>query len=96
MPVRISLDGNTDVEARGVVLEVGGHVIRVYRVRDVGGNEEAVGVGLGEGVGVVLEGGEGGREAFDDAGDGAGEEVAVGALAQEGADFFVVEEGDNF
>ena len=40
----------------------------------------------------------GGRdgEGFDDTGDRAGEEVAVGALAEEGADFFIVEQGDDF
>lgn len=35
-------------------------------------------------------------EGFGDSGDGAGEEVAFCALAEEGADFFVVEEADDF
>ena len=89
MAVGIGLDGDADVEAWGVVFEVGGEVVGVYGVGDISGEEEAVGVGLSEGVRVVL--GIGGREGFDDSGDGTGEEVAVGALPEEGADFLVVE-----
>lgn len=75
-----------------MVFEVGGNVIWVYGVGDVGRDEEAVGVGLGEDVGWGLRCG--GGEGFGDAGYCAGEKVTVGALPEEGADFFVVEEGD--
>lgn len=59
---------------------------------DVGGYHEAVGEGLGDEVGDWLVGCEGGDGAFD----GAGKEVAFGALAEEAADFFVVEATDDF
>jgi len=67
---------------------------------DVRAEEEAVGVGLGEDIGAIgrwagSAGGVGGARAerFDNAGDSAGEEVAACTLAEEGADFFVVEKG---
>lgn len=90
MPIRIRLYRHPRIQSRGVVLEILAQVIRIDGVAHVRGDEEAVGVSLGERVGA--EGGV--AEGLADAADGGGEEVAVRALAQEGADFFVVEEGD--
>ena len=59
---------------------------------DIGGDEEAVGVGAGEDIGTGVAVGKG----FGNALDGKREEVPVRALAKEGANFFVVEEGDDF
>lgn len=99
MAVWVCLDGDADVEAGRVGGAVGAEVVWVHGVGDVGGDEEAVGVGLSEevgaGVGSGAAGGRGG-EGFEDSRDGAGEEVAAGALAEERADFFVVEEAGDF
>ena len=62
---------------------------------DVGRDEEAIGVGMGDEIGAaacIVRGG----QAFADAGEGTGEEVATGTLAEERADFFVIEEADDF
>lgn len=94
VPVGIGLDGDADVEAGTVVFEVGVEVIGVDGVGDVGRDQEAVGVGLGQDVGAC--GGAVGGETVADARDGDGEEVPVGALAEEGTDFFVVEKAHDF
>ena len=70
-------------------------VIRMHGVSHVGGEEEALGEGLRKGggeraLGEVFLVGEV-REALED----GGEQVRVGALRGQGADFFVVEEGDE-
>lgn len=71
-----------------MVGEVGGEEVRVDGVDDVGGDEEGVGVGLGEEGGGGFEAvGEGVGDALED----GGEEVTFCALAELGADFFVVE-----
>lgn len=85
------MDGDTDVETRGVVFQVGGNVVGIDGVTDVGGDEEAVGVALGDEAGAVRTGGKG----FGDAPNGAGEEVATGTLAEERTDFFVVKKADD-
>lgn len=59
---------------------------------DVGGDHEAVGEGLGDEIRDGLVGCEGGDGALD----GAGEEVAFGALAEETANLFIVEAADDF
>lgn len=85
-----------------MVREVGGEEVGVDCVGHVGGDEEGVCVGLGGEVrawacgGFGGCGGGGGGETLDDALDGGGEEVAAGALAEEGTDFFVVEYPDEF
>lgn len=59
---------------------------------DIRANHETVRVRLGEEVSAAfLRAGHG----FADAGDGAREEVAACALAEEGTNFFVVEEGGH-
>ena len=88
--VGVGRHGGADVEARGVVFEVGVEEVGVDGVDDVAGDEEGVGVGAGEG-GLNLGFGKG----LDDALHDDGKEVASGALAEERADFFVVEEGDG-
>lgn len=87
----VGLDGNADVEAGGVVFQVGGEVVGVDGVTDVGGDEEAVGVALSDEVRAVGVGGKG----FGDAPDGAGEEVTTGTLAEERTDFFVVKKAHD-
>ena len=94
MSVRVRLHGYADVETGSVVFEVGGGEVGVEGVGDVGGDKEAARVGAGEEV-RLRAGGEG-AEGFVDEGDGVGQEVAVRALPEERADFFVVEEADDF
>jgi hypothetical protein len=90
MGVRVCGDGGANVEAGRVVLEVGVEEIWVDGVDDVGGDKERVCVGAGD------EGADGGGgEGVDDALNNGGEEVAVGTLAEERTDLFVVEEGDE-
>lgn len=89
MCITIRRDAHAHIQPWHMALEVRVHIIRVDGMGDIRGDHEAVRGGLGEEVGPVGGAGEG----FEDAGDGAGEEVAAGALAEEGADFFVVEEG---
>lgn len=91
MAVGVRLDGDTDVEMRRMVGEVLIQVVGVGGVGDVGGDQKAVGVRLSKDVGAVGFFVGGGGEGFDDAFDGAGEEVASGALPQQRPDFFVVE-----
>ena len=88
--VGVGRHGGSDVEAWGVVFEVGVEEVGVDGVDDVAGDEEGVGVGAGEG-GLNLGFGKG----LDDALHDDGEEVASGALAEERADFLVIEEGDG-
>ena len=85
--VGVGRDDDANVEAWRVVFEVGVEEVGVDGVDDVRGDEEGVGVGLADDAGagdVVVERGDG---ALDD----RGQEVASGALAEERADFFVVE-----
>jgi len=91
MAVRITCDAQPDVQPRGMVLEIRAKEVGIHGMRDVGGDEEGVGVGAGDEGGDALVG-----EGVDDAFDDCGEEVGAGALAEEGADFFVVEETDDF
>ena len=60
-------------------------------MNDVTGDEEGVCVGSAEGAACFAVCCEFLGYPFHD----AGEEVAVGALAEEGPDFFVIEEGDH-
>jgi len=89
MRITIRRNTHTHIQPWHMVLEVRVHIVRINGVGDIRGNHKAVRGGLREEVRPVVGAGEG----FEDAGDGAGEEVAAGALAEEGADFFVVEEG---
>lgn len=62
--VGVGGNGRADVQARGVVLEVGVEEVGVDGVDDVRGDEEGVGVGAAE------QGGDGlGGEGVDDAGE---------------------------
>ena len=93
MAIGIRLHSDTSVQARGVVLQIRAQKVRIDGVRDVGADQEAVGVHLRHDICAALAVvGEG----FADALESAGKEVAVGALAQQGADLFVVEAADYF
>lgn len=74
-----------------MIFEVGVEEVWVYGVDDVAGDKERVCVGAGEGAGGLAAGG----EVFGDALHYTGEEVSARALAEEGAYFFVIEEGDH-
>lgn len=65
--VWVGLDGDADVQTRGMVFEMGVEVVGVHGVADVGGDEETVGVGLRDGVGAGGVG-EGLADALDCAG----------------------------
>lgn len=90
--MRVGVCGNrrTNVETRGMVLEVGVEEVGVDGVDDIAGDEEGVCVRAGD-KGADRLFGEGVDDAFDD----GGEEVAAGALAEERTDFFIVEKGDE-
>ena len=88
MSVAVGADGGSDIEARGVVFQVCVEEIGVDGVDDVAGDEEGVGICAAEGALLAVE-------LLDDALHDAGQEVAACALAEERADFFVVEEGDH-
>lgn len=90
--VGIRLNRYTDIQAGSVVLQVRAKIVGVHGVADVGGNHEAVRVGLADNVGAVSRP----REAFADALDGAGEKVSASAMAEQRSDFFVVEEAYDF
>ena len=93
MAVGIGLDGDAGVESGGVVFQVRAQEIGVDGVGDVGGDHEAVGVHLGEAVCTAAAAlGKG----FADPLKSAGEKVAVGALAEERANFFIVKAADYF
>ena len=91
MAIRVAAHRRSHVEPGHVVFHVDVQEIWVHGVAHVGGNQEGVCVGL---IDEVRAGG--GLEGIDDALDDGGEEIAVCALAEERADFFVVEEADEF
>jgi len=91
MAIRVAAHRRSHVEPGHVVLHVDIKKVGVHGVAHISRNQEGVCVGLVDEVCA-----RGSLEGVDDALDDGGEEVAVCALAEERADFFVVEEADEF
>ena len=75
-----------------MICEISTHEVGVDSVGDVSTDHEAVGVHLSDQVSAVSAVG----ESFGDALEGAWEEIAVSALTEERAYFFIVEAADEF
>jgi hypothetical protein len=85
--VRVSRYSWADVETWRVVFEVGVEEVGIDGVDDVAADEERVGIGARHNAAGILVG-----ELVYDALDDCGKEVASGSLAEERADFLVVEQ----
>lgn len=88
--VRICRDSRSNVQARGVILEVCIEEVGVDGVNDIAGNQEGVCIGARQSA---LDLGFG--ELLYDALNNNGKEIATRALAKKRANFLVIEEGDD-
>jgi hypothetical protein len=91
MRIRVRRNCGTDVEARRVVFEVRVEEVGVHSVNHIARDEEGVCIRSAQSTARLSVD----RELFDDALHDAGEEVAVGTLSEQRADFFVIEKGDH-
>jgi hypothetical protein len=91
MRIRVRRDCRTDVEARRVVFEVRVEEVGVHGVNYIARDEEGVCIRSAQSAARLSVD----RKLFDDALHDAGEEVAVGTLSEQRADFFVIEKGDH-
>lgn len=90
MGVGVRRNGRADIEPWRMVFEVGVEEVGVHGVDDIARDQEGVCIRAGK---CVLD--LGFREFLHDALNDAREEVATRTLAQQGADLFIVEEGDD-
>lgn len=91
----VNAEGNADVETWRVLCEVGLGEVGVGGVGDVGGDEERVGKGLTHEAWAKGSLAISGSEGLDGALDCQREEVATSTLAEQRANFLIVEESDE-
>lgn len=91
MSIGVAGDRRANIQARHVVLKVDVEEVRVYRMRDISGDEVRVRISLVDQIGTWRSL----RERINSPLDHAGQEIALSTLTEERTDFFVVEEGDE-